>query len=426
MEKTKSKLSKLSIQTNQDQNARQANSEQHRQGKWLEFCAIATIPLVLVLGNSMIIPVLPDLQRALNINQFQSSLVITLFSVSAALFIPLLGYLSDRFSRKAIIIPALIVYGAAGVLAGFAAIWESYAWLIVARTLQGIGAAGTAPIAMALVGDLYQGGTESQALGLTEASNGAGKVLSPIIGSLFALIVWYAAFFAFPFFCLLSLLAVIFILREPKSDKKPQSLKIYIQKIGDVFREKGKWLISSFFAGAIALFILFGVLFYLSDILEEDPYKIKGVMKGLVLAIPLLGMVTTSYITGSFIKKNGTVIRWIINIGLSLSTASLLFTIFFNENIYVFIGLLTLSSIGTGLVLPCLNTMITGAVSKGERGMITSLYSSLRFFGVAFGPPLFGWLMEISERIIFITVSCLSLATLLLVFFMIRPEGKIS
>jgi ACDE family multidrug resistance protein len=340
-----------------------------------------------------------------------------------------LGYLSDRFTRKAIIIPSLIVYGGAGILAGFGAIWDSYWVVITARAIQGLGAAGTAPIAMALVGDMYDGGTESQALGLTEASNGTGKVLSPIIGSLLALIVWYAAFFAFPVFCLLSLLCVLFILKEPKKKKEAPNLGKYIRTIGHILKEKGRWLITAFFAGSLALFTLFGVLFYLSDILEKDPYNIDGVVKGLVLAIPLLGMVVTSYTTGSFIKKNGILIRWLMNIGLAVAAAALALTIWFNTNIYVFIGLLTLSSIGTGLLLPCLNTMITGAVSKGERGMITSMYSSLRFLGVAFGPPLFSWLMGVSPKndtAVFLTVTILTLVSLALVFFLIKPGKQLS
>ncbi len=433
MQKTKSR--KLEITFESEVPAAQTkhsdhSSEQQKnaaKGKLWEFMAIASIPLVLVLGNSMLIPILPEMKRELGISQFQSSLVITLFSITAGIFIPILGYLSDRFSRKAIIIPSLIVYGSAGVLAGFAAVWESYTILIISRAIQGLGAAGTAPIAMALVGDLYKGGTESKALGLTEASNGTGKVLSPIIGSLVALIIWYAPFFAFPVFCALSLLAVIFLIKEPKKDKEPPKLKTYLHQISTNFKQKGRWLITSFFAGSLALFILFGVLFYLSDILEKKPYEIDGVMKGLVLAIPLLGLVLTSYITGATIKKNGILMRWLMNIGLSLMTIALALTIFlYDNNIYIFIGLLTLSSIGTGLLLPCLNTMITGSVSREERGMITSLYSSLRFIGVAFGPPIFGWLMAKSDRIVFITVSSLALVTLLLVFFLIKPDKKVS
>lgn len=396
------------------------------KGGFLEYAAIATIPLVLVLGNSMLIPILPLMMDKLGITKSQSSLIISLFSFTAALVIPIAGYLSDRFSRKAILIPSLILYGAAGILAGFGAIWHSYTIIIISRALQGIGAAGTAPIAMALVGDLYSGGTESKVLGITEASNGAGKVISPILGSLLALIVWYAAFFAFPVFCLVSLLAVIFIIKEPAGKKKAPKLKQYLKTILGILKEKGRWLITAFFAGSLALFTLFGVLFYLSNILEEAPYNVDGVKKGLILAIPLLGMVTTSYITGAKIKKNGVLMRWLMNIGLLLMTVTLALIIFFYNNIYVFIGLLTLSSIGTGLLLPCLNTIITGSVEKEQRGMITSLYNSLRFLGVAIGPPLLGWIMDKSHSAVFITVSSLALVAWGLVFFLIKPGKEVS
>lgn len=402
------------------------NKSKNKKGHIWEYIAIATIPLVLVLGNSMLVPILPDMQERMGISRFQSSLVITLFSITAGLIIPISGYLSDRFTRKAVIIPSLIVYGSAGVLAGLGAVWNSYPILITARAIQGLGAAGTAPIAMALVGDLYKGGTASKALGLIEASNGAGKVVSPILGSLLALIVWFAPFFAFPIFCVLALLAVIFMIKEPPKEKEAEPLKAYLKQIRGIFREKGRWLIPAFFAGSISLFILFGVLFYLSQILEEEPYSIEGVRKGLILAIPLLGMVITSYTTGAKIKENVKLMRWLMNIGLIMMTVSLALAIFLNTNLYIFIGLLTLSGIGTGLLLPCLNTLITGSVEREQRGMITSLYNSLRFIGVACGPPLFGWLMNISDQAIFITVSSLALLMLALVFFFIKPKGEMT
>ncbi|WP_199621058.1 MFS transporter [Paenibacillus alkalitolerans] len=437
MEKTKSRKLNISFESDMEDHSREARSETNQEGDgkkeasgrriW-EFIAIASIPLVLVLGNSMLVPVLPEMQEKLGITKMQSSLVITLFSVTAGIFIPVVGYLSDQFGRKAIIIPSLIVYGGAGILAGFGAVWESYPIVIGARALQGLGAAGTAPIAMALVGDLYKGGTESQVLGLTEASNGTGKVISPILGSALALIVWYAAFFAFPFFCALSLLAVIFLIKEPerKSTEK-QPLGKYLQTIGQILKKKGRWLITSFLVGSLGLFTLFGILFYLSEILENPPYNIDGVMKGLVLAIPLAGLVITSYTTGSVIKKNGLLMRWLMNIGLALATVALGLTLVFNKNqLYIFMALITLSSVGTGLLLPCLNTMITGSVDKSQRGMITSIYNSLRFLGVAAGPPLIGWLMEKSDNIVFILLSVLSGIALGLVFFLIKPEKNLA
>src|SRR5699024_4700857 len=115
---------------------------------------------------------------------------------------------------------------------------------------------------------------------------------------------------------------------------------------------------------------LFGILFYLSDVLEET-YKIEGVIKGLILAIPLLVMVTTSYLTGSKIGKDLERMKTIMIIGFLLMTLSYGTLIFF-EKLIPFLGILAFSSVGAGLVLPCVNSLITGSVSKDQRGFVSS------------------------------------------------------
>ncbi|MED0677794.1 MFS transporter [Aneurinibacillus thermoaerophilus] len=385
--------------------------------------AIAFIPLVMVLGNSMLVPVLPTMKAKLGLSQFQTSLMITLFSLAAGIIIPVVGYLSDRFSRKWVIVPSLILYGIGGIMSGLAA-WlmeNSYTMILIGRIVQGIGAAGTAYVAMALIGDLYSGAQESKALGIIESSNGLGKILSPIIGSLIALVTWYAVFFKFPVLCFAVAAYVWFGVKEKKKMEE-KSFFQYLKALKQIFKNKGRWLIPAFFVGSAGLFILFGVLFYLSDVLEET-FKIDGVLKGSILAIPLFGMVVTAYITGAKIKQNKPLIRKVMVAGLVILTGSMFGVAFFKQ-IYLMIGLLTLGSIGTGLLLPCLNTLITGAVEKAERGMITSLYGSVRFLGVAFGPPLFSWLMKISHKTVFLSMTGVSLATLMLSLFFIKPGIK--
>src|SRR5690606_14986877 len=73
--------------------------------------AIASIPLVMTLGNSMFIPVLPILEDKLNISSFQVSMIITVYSIFAIFLIPIAGYISDHIGRKKIIIPSLIIAG---------------------------------------------------------------------------------------------------------------------------------------------------------------------------------------------------------------------------------------------------------------------------------------------------------------------------
>jgi len=54
----------------------------------------------MVLGNSILVPILPNVKQQLNLTLLQTSMIITLFSVSAGCIIPLAGYLSDRWGRK--------------------------------------------------------------------------------------------------------------------------------------------------------------------------------------------------------------------------------------------------------------------------------------------------------------------------------------
>ncbi|WP_286231615.1 MFS transporter [Neobacillus mesonae] len=395
-----------------------------QKSKGLTVLAISSIPLILVLGNSMLIPILPEMKAELDITQFQVSLVISVFSIAAAVSIPVLGYLSDRFSRKAVIIPALILYGSGGFLAGAAAAWfgKSYMLILAGRIMQGIGAAGTAPIAMALTGDLFKGGEQSKILGLVEASNGFGKVISPILGSLLALLFWYAAFFAFPIFCLISILLTIFFIKEKKAEKEPPPVGEYIKGLISVFKTEGRWLFAAYLTGATCLFTLFGILFYISDILEKD-HQIDGLLKGAILAIPLLFMTTTSYFTGSKIGKKMKLMKGLIIFGLLLMTASFASLVFF-QKLIPFFAVLVISSIGTGLVLPCINSFITGSVPTDRRGFVTSLYGSVRFLGVAIGPPIFSKLMDWSRSGMFLTTAGLTLLCGLLCLVLIKVAKK--
>ncbi|WP_400163218.1 MFS transporter [Brevibacillus sp. TJ4] len=380
------------------------------------------IPLVMVLGNSMLIPVLPKMESTMNLSSLQSSLLITAFSIAAGIVIPFAGYLSDRLRRKIVIITALILYGSGGLVAGLAGLWmDNPYWIIMlGRVMQGIGAAGTAPIAMAMVGDLFDGAGESRALGLLETSNGIGKVLSPIIGSLLGLIAWYMVFLAFPVICAVILLLFFFLTKEKTKQKQPMPVKQYVHSIATVFRQHGKWLVPAFFIGSICLFTLFGVLFYLSNLLEES-YHIDGVAKGGLLAIPLLVMSITAYITGLIIKKKLQRMRWFVIIGMFLLGASYVSATFV-RGAYTLIGILVIGSVGTGMILPCLNSMIVGAVKKTERGMITSLYNGVRFIGVAIGPPVFTWLLGISRTVMFLSIAALSLVFAVVALFFLKPK----
>jgi len=394
-----------------------------KKNKTMVIIAIGSIPLMMTLGNSMLIPIMPEMKSSLDLSQLQVSLTITVFSIAAAVLIPIVGYFSDRFSRKIIILPSLILFGLGGLLAGFSAsVLDSYALLMVGRTIQGIGAAGTSPIAMALIGDLFKGSEQSRVLGIYEASNGLGKVLSPILGSILAIIVWWSIFFAFPLVSFLSAILVWIFVKEKSNRQTPPPFAKYVRGLLGVFKHEGRWLFTAYLAGGTCLFTIYGILFYLSDVLESQ-YNIDGVIKGLILAIPLLVMVTTAYITGSKIGKNLEKMKRLVIIGFLLMTLAY-GTLVFVEKLIPFLLFLALSSSGAGLVLPCINSIITGAVGKERRGFVTSLYNTVRFLGVALGPPVFSRLMDWSRTGMFTSIAVFTLLVGLLVLLLVHVKGK--
>ena len=387
----------------------------------LMILAFSGVPFIMVLGNSMLIPEFPQIKQALSINQFQVGLLITVFSLSAGLSIPFLGYICDQVGRIKVIVPSLLLYGGGGIVSGLAALLmdEPYHVILIGRVFQGIGAAGTAPIVMALVGDIFQSKQRSEVLGIIESANGVGKVTSPILGSAIGLISWIALFFFYAFLAVPIAVGVWIYGKE--GDIEKQSFTEYINKFKDIFQEKGFSLLTTILAGMLVLFTLFGLLSYFSDILKAK-YNFEGFTSGLIIAIPIFFMSVTSYSNGVFLKNKNKYYKLAINIGLILLPISL-FVLNFIEALTFYIILFSIIGIGTGLVLPSVNTLVTSSCSIKQRGIITSLYGSARFLGVAVGPPVFSTLQEISNTAMYFGTSGITLLGLILSLFLIKEEG---
>ncbi|MDR7075463.1 ACDE family multidrug resistance protein [Neobacillus niacini] len=392
--------------------------------KWA-ILSLSSIPLVMTLGNSMLIPVLPSMEKKLSITAFQTSMVITVYSIVAIFLIPVAGYLSDHIGRKKVIIPSLIIAGIGGLISGWAA-WKldnAYWLILIGRALQGVGAAGAAPIVLPFVGDMFKNDDDvSSCLGLIETSNTFGKVLSPILGALLAGFIWFLPFFSFPVFCTISVIMVMVLVKSPKSKSKPIPFKEFFSNVKKTFTEKGKWLYAIFFIGGILMLVLFGILFYLSEIFETE-YGIKDLKKGLFLALPLGALCLSSFIAGKVIKDNKVLMKWLTFGGIvaaSLAIAALWLSI----KLWFMIGMFLIAGVGIGIGLPCLDALITAGIEKEERGTISSIYSSMRFIGVAAGPPIIAMLMKQATYWIFITLSGLSIIAAFVAIIAIKPGEK--
>lgn len=390
-----------------------------------KLATLSLVPFIMVLGNSMLIPVLPKMMAVMHLTLFQAGLIITVFSIPAGIVIPLAGALSDRLGRKIVMVPALVIYGLGGLGAGFSS-WlapHAYAWIIAFRILQGIGAGGTYQLAMAVAGDMFKSKARAQALGMLEAANGFGKVVSPIAGSAVALIIWFAPFFVYGLLSFPIALAVWSVIQEPERKPSKGSFGQYWNGLVQTLQQKATSIGVTFLGGATVLFILFGVLSYLADVLEKN-YGLGELSRGLLIAIPVMASAITSFLSGTVLQKR--LAKWsrpVVAGGMMLIAFAMVAEALINNPFWAMTALVA-QGIGTGATLPSINTLVTSATSTAERGVVTSLYGSVRFFGVAMGPPVFALAMKMRLGI-FLGAAGLAGLTAALSWFLIKERDML-
>jgi EmrB/QacA subfamily drug resistance transporter len=95
------------------------------------------------LDTTILATVLPAVARSLKEDPLHLSLAISSYLVSLAVFIPLSGWIAERFGARLIFRSAIIVFTLGSVLCGLS---ESVGQLVGARVLQGIGGAMMVPV----------------------------------------------------------------------------------------------------------------------------------------------------------------------------------------------------------------------------------------------------------------------------------------
>jgi MFS transporter, ACDE family, multidrug resistance protein len=374
---------------------------------------IGLLPILMVLGNSMLIPILPSIEADLHLSGGWSGFILSSFTIPAALVIPFAGGLSDRYGRKRIISISLWIMILGSVLCivsgGIVSLF------MLGRGLQGVGAAGTTPLAMALIGDLYQGQERSRMLGSLEVFNGIGKVVAPLTGATLAqLVLWNQSFWVFPV-----LSTVILLGLRSMVDSKKAVHKMDKKAFTSIFMSKGPLLIPLYAIGGTGLFLLFGILFYLSYHIENT-FQIDGFFKGFSFIFPLGSMTICSYWCGKRLKTDEELGWTYMKYGI-ITMAFPLGVLIFLSSLGFLMFLITVSFAGLGLMLPVINTFITSSVPEHERGIVVSLYGAVRFGGVALGPIAFGVWREAPTHM-FIISFVLSMINIFL--FMLLTQRK--
>ncbi|GAE24747.1 multidrug resistance protein [Halalkalibacter wakoensis JCM 9140] len=378
---------------------------------------IGLLPFIMVVGNSMFILLVPQMQSDLGLTTVEGGLLLTSFSIPAALLVPIGGVVSDRYGRKQVALIALALIMIGCVVSSIGAMMNevsgAFSILIVGRVIQGVGAGAVTPLAMAFITDVFEGEHRNRALGTIEVFNGAGKIISPILGGVILAFSWYGSFVLFLAICLFAFLGIILFTKSESAKKIKQDVN-KSRRLHQFLITEWRWLVPIFTAGFVGMFLLFGYLFYFAYLLEMTA-GYTPIVNGFLLAIPVLFMTILSYFASRVLKGNvNNYKRAFLYGGFTLIFASLMMII--NSTLAWFAVSIAIYSIGLGIILPAANSALANVVSPSERGAVFSLYSMIRFLGVALGPLCFGyWIINI-EQMMFTSLFFVSLIIVSFVF----------
>jgi EmrB/QacA subfamily drug resistance transporter len=152
------------------------------QRRGLALALLASTQFVLILDAAIVGVALPSIGTELDFAREDLSWVANAYTLMFGGFLLLGGRVADLLGRRRLFIAGLVLFSIASLVGALA---QSALWLVLARGLQGLGAAIISPAALSLVMTLFREGAErNKALGVWGAVAGSGGAAGVILGGL--------------------------------------------------------------------------------------------------------------------------------------------------------------------------------------------------------------------------------------------------
>lgn len=136
---------------------------------------------VAFLDGSVVNLALPAINREFGGGLALQQWVLDGYLLTLGALILVAGAISDQFGRLAVLRTGVVIFGVASVLCAVA----PSGWiLVVARCLQGVGAAFLVPSSLAMINARFSGAAQARAIGTWTAWTGTAFVIGPLLGGL--------------------------------------------------------------------------------------------------------------------------------------------------------------------------------------------------------------------------------------------------
>jgi len=342
---------------------------------------VFVVTLIVVMGVSSISPAFPEIQEAFGISKPAVGLLIVVFTLPGVLLTPVLGVLADRFGRKKILVPSLLLFGIAGSACFFA---RDFNLLLTLRFLQGIGAASLGSLNVTIIGDLYSKRQLATAMGYNASVLNIAVPAYLIIGGAMASLAWYYPF-ALPITAIPVGILVLTSLKSPE----PKNQQDFKQYLNSAFQSiKNKQVLGLFSLTLFTFVILFGTyLTYFPLLLGGEKFHASPLLIGVITSSMGLTTAATSSQLGTLTKRFSE--KTLIKVAFAIYAVTLL-VIPLVHTIWWFLVPTVIFGIAHGMNLPSIQTLLAKLAPIEYRAAFMSLNGMVLRLGQTLGPLVMG------------------------------------
>jgi MFS family permease len=330
-----------------------------------------------LLANTMITPNIPDVLADLGRSDGSAGFLVASGALPGVILAPVIGILADRFGRKRVLLPCLLLFAIGSLVGSLAPNFET---LIAGRLLQGAGGAGLINLALVLIGDHWDGLDRTRLIGRNSAVLTFSLAVLPLVSGLIAEVGSWRASVAVGLFALPVAAAGLIVL----PDSKPGVTITVRQQIrGAVQASRRPILLFVFLAIFLLFVVIFGVFLTALPVHLEEEFGLGPGARGLVLSLSALGAVVTSFNLGR--------LREVVPLRALLVVSCLLiamaaFGVAVAPILALVIVAMLLYGVGDGIIIPALQDVASSVPKAEQRASVMAAWVVAVRLGQTVGP----------------------------------------
>ena len=151
--------------------------------KWFTLAAVSFGLFMIMLDNTVVNVALPSIQRDLGIGLSELEWIVTGYALTFAALMLIGGKMADAYGRRLIFVVGIAVFSLASLWCGLATSGEM---LIVARIVQGAGAALMNPATLSIIAATFPPRQRGTAIGIWAGVSALALAIGPLVGGVIA------------------------------------------------------------------------------------------------------------------------------------------------------------------------------------------------------------------------------------------------